>query len=106
MTNENVPSQEPVWPTPDEQQVLQRLTQSSREHFRGTKRRPGALPGSVGITGAWPSCSAIARGWKVHLEVWRMGGTEGIGSVAPVQGTDQAMSKPHGTGRNVAVWAL
>src|SRR5581483_11111478 len=51
-----------------------------------------AHPQCSGTTSAWRSCSAISRGWNAQLEVWRLISSEGVGSFAPVQVCDQAIS--------------
>jgi len=92
MSNETVYGQEPAWPRPAPQQVLQLFEQSNRNLCVWEKPRVGRPP-----TVQWNHlCLAImlcfGRGWNAHLEVWRRIRSAWVGCFAPVQVCDQAIS--------------
>jgi hypothetical protein len=92
MTNESVSQQEPAWPRPNEQQVLQVFAHSGQDLCGPAKKRAGR-PATV----SWSHlCLTIMlcflRGWNVPLEVWRLIRSERLGGFAPVHVSDQAIS--------------
>src|SRR5581483_1468736 len=91
MSNDTVRGQEPAWPMPEHQHVLQFFEQSSRDLCVPGKSRAGRPPRVQ-----WSHlCMAIMlcflRGWNAQLEVWRMISSEWVGFFAPVQVCDQAV---------------
>lgn len=91
MSNDTVSQQEPAWPRPSEHQVLQIFEQSCQDLSGSAKKRAGR-PATV----SWNHlCLTIMlcflRGWNAQLEVWRLIGSERVGSFAPVKVSDQAM---------------
>ncbi|WP_040448446.1 hypothetical protein [Ktedonobacter racemifer] len=91
MTNESVPPQEPVWPKPNEKQLLLVFEQSCQDLCRPAKKRAGR-PATV----SWSHlCLAIMicflRGWNAQLEVWWLIVGEHFGGFAPVKVSDQAI---------------
>lgn len=92
MSNENVSQHEPAWPRPSVQHALQVFEQRCHDLCRPAKTRAGR-PATV----RWSHlCLAIMlcvlRGWNAPWEVWRLSGSERLGSVAPVNVSDQAIS--------------
>lgn len=91
MSNGNVSQQEPAWPRPNKQQALQIFEHRCQQWCRPAKRRAGR-PALV----RWKHlCLAIIlcflRGWNAQLEGWWLMSSERLGSVTPVNVSDQAM---------------
>ncbi len=88
---DNVSEQEPAWPQPKREQMVQLLEESCQQVRNLPSKRAGR-PAKV----SWSHlCLAILlcflRGWNTQLEVWRLIGSQRLGGFAPVQVCDQAI---------------
>lgn len=91
MANDSVSQQEPAWPRPNEQQVLQIFEQSCQDLSEKSKRRAGRPATVSGNHLCLAIMLCFLRGWNAQLEVWRLIGSERLGGFAPVQVSDQAI---------------